>query len=274
VVPCRYEPRNSTGAPPGSSGLSCSSCANLGYSNAMQIAGKVAEEIAEAEICLRERFKGCAGGANLASTFVIKPPLHAGEAEYFVRGLESGIFSIDDEGYVQSTVLPPSSRESTRNKTLSLFWHRTGRRYLFREGVCQISTMAALKLKYGFPLDQIKMEPTFPDRPELSWAVDILLKGPQGTNVAFCEVKRDDRELERLISGFRYCCGAGSHSKNECKFSKNHPKFALCVALKPEYFMAVSPGQEVCFQLSYSGHFIAIAEVPLSSLVSKLQSST
>jgi len=133
--------------------------------------------------------------------------------------------------------------------------------------------MAALKLKYGFALDQIQMEPTFPDRPELSWAVDIVLKSPQGTVTAFCEVKRDDRELDRLISGFRYCCEAGSHFKNECKFSKNHPKYGSCVAIKPAYFLAVSPGREVCFQLSYSGHFIAVAEVPLSSLVSKLQSS-
>jgi hypothetical protein len=146
----------------------------------MQIAGRAGEEwIKEAETCLRERFERCTGGANPASTFAIKPPLHAYEAEYFIRGLENGLFSIDDEGYVQSTVLPPSSREPNRNKTLSLFWHRTGRRYLFREGVCQISTMAALKLKYGFPLDQIKMEPAFPGWPKLSWAVDILLMSPQ-----------------------------------------------------------------------------------------------
>jgi hypothetical protein len=238
------------------------------------IARKAGEEwIEEAETCLRERFIRCAGGANLASTLVIEPTLHAGEAEYFVRGLENGIFSIDDDGYVQSTVLPPSSRKSKRNKTLCLFWHRTGRRYLFREGVCQISTMAALKLKYGFPLDQIQMEPTFPGRPELSWAVDILLKSPQGTETAFCEVKRSDGEWNRLIRDFKYCCEAGSHLKNECKFSRNHPKYALCVAIKPDYFMAVSPGREVCFQLSYSGDFIAIAEVPLSSVVSKLQSS-
>lgn len=88
----------------------------------MQIAGKEGEEwIADAEICLRERFIRRAGGTNLTPTLVIKPPLNAGEAEYFVRGLENGIFSIDDEGYVQSTVLPPSSRKSTGNKTLCLF---------------------------------------------------------------------------------------------------------------------------------------------------------
>jgi hypothetical protein len=193
----------------------------------MQIAGKAGKEwIEEARSCLRERFIRCAGGANPASTFVIKPNLHASEAEYFVRGVENGIFSIDDEGYVQSSVLP-LSRKSTRNKTLSLFWHRTGRRYLFREGVCQISTMAALTLKYGCPLDQIHMEPTFPGWPEHSWAVDILLKSRQGTDVAFCEVKRDDHELNELIWGFRHCCKAGSHAKNECRFRKNPPKIRV-----------------------------------------------
>lgn len=196
-----------------------------------------------------------------------------GEAEYFVRGLETGIFRIDEEGYVQSPVLPTSCK-STRKKALCLFWHRTGRRFLFREGICQVSTMAALTLKYGFPPEQIKMEPTLPDQPELSFAVDILLKSPQGTQVAFCEVKRDDRELDKLISDFRYCCASGSHPKNECKFRRNHPKYALCVEFKPEYFMAVSPGREFCcFQLSYSGHSIALTDVPVSSVVSKLQSS-
>lgn len=102
--------------------------------------------------------------------------------------------------------------------------------------------MAALKLKYGFPLDQIKMEPTFQDWPELSWAVDILLKSSQGTDAAFCEVKGNDLEWNRLIRDFK--CEAGSHAKNECKFRRNHPKYALCVAVKPCYFMAVSPGQE------------------------------
>jgi hypothetical protein len=240
----------------------------------MQSAEKIEEEwIAEAEARLQESYDliRCADGPNLAPTFVIKPALDAREAEYFVRGLPNGIFSIDDEGYVQSILLPLSSRKSTRKKILSLFWRRAGKRYLFREGVCQVATVAALTLKYGCPLDQIQMEPAFPSRPELSWAVDILLKSPQGADVSFCEVKRDNRELNQLISGFRYCCEKGPHLRNECKFSKNHPKYALCAAIKPDYFLAVSPGREVCFQLSYCGDSVAIAEVPLYLLVSKLQ---
>ncbi len=84
------------------------------------------------------------------------------------------------------------------------------------------------------------------------------------------EVKRDDRELKQLIAGLQYCCEAGSHKKDECKFRKNHTKYELCVAIKPDYFIAVSPGREICFHLSHCGNFVAIAEVPISSLVSKL----
>jgi len=144
----------------------------------MQSAGRTGEEwIAEAQARLQERYGclRCAGGPRLVPTIVIHPTLDPQEAEYFVRGLDNEIFSIDDEGYVQSTVLPPS-RKSTRKKILSLFWRHGEQFRLFREGVCQISTVAALTLKYGCPLDQIQMEPTFPSRPDLPGAVDILLK--------------------------------------------------------------------------------------------------
>jgi hypothetical protein len=239
----------------------------------MQITEKTGEEwIAEATAALRERFILWAVRANLPPTFAIKPTLNAHEAEYFVRGLEKGIFSIDDDGYVQSTVLPLSGK-STRNKILCLFWKREGRPSLFREGVCQISTISALTLKHGCPMNQIEMEPTFTGRSKHPWAVDILLKSPQGIDVAFCEVKRDDSEWSKLVSDFEHCCKGGSYIISECKLNKNHPKYALCMDIKPEYFMAVSPGNEVCFQLAYSGHLIETAKVPLSALVSKLQPS-
>ena len=168
------------------------------------------EWVAAAEARLKQQFDliHVVPGPNPAPILAIKPPLDPLEAEYFLKGLDMGIFSIDDEGYVQSTMLPWPSPKSKRQKILQLFW-RPAKPYLFREGVCQISTAAAFALKFGCPLDQIKMEPTFPGRP---WSVDILLKSPQGLNVAFCEVKRDDRELSKLISGFRYCCEAGQRT--------------------------------------------------------------
>src|ERR1700722_20438051 len=113
----------------------------------MQSGERAGEEwIEEAQACLGERYDRLrrGRGSNLSPTFVIKPHLDASEAEHFVRGMQNGIFSVDDEGYVQSDVLPLPSRKGTRNKILCLFWWRAGRPYLFREGICQVSTVAAL----------------------------------------------------------------------------------------------------------------------------------
>lgn len=225
--------------------------------------GKKAEEwIAEAEAYLQDRYDFIrrASGHSLAPTFAIDPPLESGEAEHFVRGLEERIFSIDDEGYVQSRVLPLPASNGTQNRILALFWHRAGRRFLFREGVCQLATVAALTLKYGWGLDRIEMEPTFPGLPRLAWAVDIVLRNADRSIIACCEVKRDDRELDQLVAGFRHCCGAGPHRRDECLFGKNHPKYDLCAVLKPAYFMATSPGREICFRLSHAGGAVTIAK--------------
>lgn len=186
-------------------------------------------------------------------TFAVEPSLDPSEAEYFVRGIEEGIFSIDNEGYVQSSVLPPPSHRRTQKRILQLFWRRFGRRYLFREGVCQVATVAELTLKYGWPLKQIKMEPTFPELPRLAFAVDIALMTDGGRVVALCEVKRNDREMDQLLNSFRHCCAAGPHRRNECRFRKNHPKYQFCSAFEPSYFLAASPGRTVCWKLSYRG---------------------
>ncbi len=178
----------------------------------MQGSRKKAEEwIAGAEAYLQDRYDRIRrdGGNTLAPRFAINPPLDGQESEYFLRGMEEGIFSIDDQGYAQSVTLPPPSGKGTQKKILQLFWNSAGGRYLFREGVCQLATVSALTLKYHWRLDQIEMEPTFPDFPHLAWAVDIVLRSAEGTIAACCEVKRNDRELDQLVAGFRHCCTWG-----------------------------------------------------------------
>jgi hypothetical protein len=188
--------------------------------------------ISEAKHQLQQRYDliRCAGGPIPSLALGIKPPLNAREAEYFVRGLEAGLFSIDDESYVQSSMLPASSRTDSRNRILQLFWRRAGQRYLFREGICQLSTVATLRLNYNWPEDKIKMEPTFPEQAHLPWAVDILMLNAQGTVAALCEVKRDKRELDQLVRGFQHCCREGPHTKQGKRPSKpSIPRMDLVV---------------------------------------------
>jgi hypothetical protein len=229
----------------------------------MQSSGKRAEEwIAEAEARLQDKYDRIrsASGLTLAPTFAFEPSLDATEAEYFVRGLDEGLFTIDDEGYAQSPVLPPPSRKGAQKRILSLFWRRAGQRYLFREGVCQLATVSALTLKYGWCLDQIQMEPTLPDLPHLAWAVDIVLRSADGTVAACCEVKRNDREFDELVTGFRHCCSVGPHRRDACQFAKNHPKYELCATVAPAYFMVASPGREISFRLSHVESVLGITE--------------
>jgi hypothetical protein len=229
----------------------------------MQVAQQSAEQfIEQATALLHDRYQRLlrAGANELTPGLAIKPGLDAKEAEYFLLGIERGIFSIDDESYVQSTVLPPPSKKGTQKRILQLFWRRQGRRYVFREGVCQLATVAELVLGHQWPIERIQMEPRSPEFPNLAWAVDIILRGAGGTIVAGCEVKRNDRELDRLLKGFDYCCTRGSHSKAECEFKINHAKFEFCATKRPGWFMAVSPGKQVLLRLSYDNGGVTIGE--------------
>jgi len=183
----------------------------------------------------------------------IVPPINENEAQFFLRGLEQGIFSIDEEGYVQTQLLPLPSGQNRKQKSIQLFW--TGRhcRFLFREGVCQLSTVASLILKYGWSADQIAMEPGRRDFGKLGYGVDVVIRNAQRQIVVCGDVKRDARELQLLIHGFRYCCGVGPHYKDACRFKRDHAKYEFCSVAKPSYFFATAPGQEICFMLSHNG---------------------
>jgi hypothetical protein len=183
---------------------------------------------------------------------VIKPPLDEGEAQYFVRGLKENLFFIEDEGYVQSTLLPRRSGKNTKQKMLQLFWARKGRGWLFREGVCQLATASSLILKYGWSDTDITMEPCKEGFRDFAYGVDILI-GDKARDITICgEVKRNQSEFQRLIEGFRYCCHRGpQHTKDQCNFAKNHRKYEFCSKVKPQpvYFFATAPGEEICFKL-------------------------
>lgn len=184
---------------------------------------------------------------------VIAPDLDEDEARCFISGLENGLFTVDDEGYVQSALLPPPSRKNTKQKMLQLFWRKKNGRGLFREGVCQLATVSSLILEQGWNSDQVMMEPGISEFGGLAYGVDILIRVPESNTVICGEVKKDRAEFQKLVDGFRYCCQRGPHTKAECAFAQNHPKYEFCSAIKPACFFATAPGKKICFSLTYDG---------------------
>ena len=183
------------------------------------------------------------------TNIIFKPDFDMHEAKYFISGMENGLFSIDDEGYAQSHFLPMQPK-GKKQRAIQLFWTgEGGSRRLFREGVCQLSTASSLVLEYGWATEQVKMESA--EFPDLPYAIDILIKSMEGKILACCEVKKDDREFQKLIKGFEDCCKRGPHSKEDCEYGENHAKYAFCLSAKPALFWFVAPGQEKIYKLSY-----------------------
>jgi hypothetical protein len=181
----------------------------------------------------------------------IVPPLAAYEAKYFLSGVDAGLFDSDAEGYVQSPLLPPPSEGNTKQKMCQIFWHHPLPPRLFREGICQLSTAAALILDRGWLERQIEMEPTIQDDGPMAYGVDILVKSIAGELLACVEVKRSPPELAKLKSDFYQCCKRGKHPEDNCGFPQNHAKYEFCAFYKPKYFWAVAPGEDTCFKMRY-----------------------
>lgn len=221
--------------------------------------------IFELEKYLEERYAILPANSSIDNTkpnLRINPTLERDEAKCFILGLEAKLFSIDDEGYAQSPLLPKSSSSESQQKGFQLFWHHSnGTRFLFREGISQLAAASLLILRYGWEISQVQIEARREDFGALARGVDLVVKSSTGKVVICGEVKKDDQEFEKLIEGFHYCCQQGQHDKNDCKFKPNHPKYELCAFVKPLYFWAVAPGKEICYKLSYRDEQILPEEV-------------
>lgn len=191
----------------------------------------------------------------------INPSLGIEESKYFLLGLEAGLFQPDELGYVQSELLPPPSKGTTKQKVCQIFWHDPPPPRFFRECVCQLSTASSLIMKRGWLTSHILMEPDFEDDRDMSYGIDILVKSPKGQILACVEVKRSVAELQKLITDLRACCQRGAHAKDDCGFPQNHPKYEFCAFYKPAYFWAVAPDADVCFRMKYDDGSIELEQL-------------
>ena len=190
----------------------------------------------------------------------IHPPLAGSEAEFFMRGWEEGLFSIDEECYVHTEMLRRPIRKGKKNKTFQLFWKgRDGHRFLFREGICQLSTVTSLVRKYGWAADRITLEPEGPEFRDLKNGVDILIADGKGGYLVCCEVKQSDSELKQLLKELRLCSSIGEHQGDECRH-ENHRKFAFISKYKPNYFFVTAPGTELCFTVTAQNDHVVLGK--------------
>ena len=218
----------------------------------------------ELERYLRDRFAELCGTIGQPVPFSglrINPPLRIEESKYFLLGLETGLFQLDDEGCVQSELLPAGSKENTR-RMCRLFRHDPPLPRLLREGVCQLSTASLLILKRGWLKNHILIRSRTEDDCSPEDEADILVKRTTGELLICVEVKRSVAELQKLITDLWTCCNRGAHAQTDCGYPQNHPKYEFCARYKPIYFWGVAPDADACLRMKYEGDSIEMEQLP------------
>lgn len=210
--------------------------------------------VRELEGYLQDRLAGLCKtiGHRLPSSGLrITPPLATEEAKYFLLGVESGLFQLDDEGYVASDLFPAPNPADSERRMCQIFWCNSLPPRLFRESICQLSMASALILERGWLRSHVLIEPSIDEQSSVASGVDILVKSSDGRTLIGVEVKRNAAELQKLALDLQACSRRGPHPRDDCGFPQNHPKYEFCVSSQPNYFWAVAPDAEVCFRIKY-----------------------
>ena len=207
----------------------------------------------EAEQLLNDRFGTfCRSLPQLTGSGALRiaPSLSPTEAEFFVRGVEEGLFEVDGEGRVRSAVLSLVITDE-ESPPFQLFTHEPAPPRLRREAILQLSTAATLILDRGWLPRQIELKPPAPGY-NLARDVDILVNLSRGDLVAGVVMKRTAHELDKLNRDLRQCGKRGRHPLDNCGFPQNHATYEFCVNERPLYLWAVAPDGQICLRLEYA----------------------
>ena len=193
----------------------------------------------------------------------IAPSLGTSEAKFFVWGLQEGLFEIDTDGRVRSSVLSLVVSDEP-GQVFQLFQHEPPPPRLRREAISQLSTAAALIIDRGWLPRQIELKP--PARGHgLTNDVDILVNSIEGDLLAGVVMKRSSHDLDKLNRDLGQCGRRGSHPLDNCGFPQNHGTYEFCASQKPSYLWAVAPDGETCLRMQY-GENGTIEVEPFESL--------
>ena len=216
---------------------------------------------------LEARFAGlceAAGQRTPLSGLRISPPLGDEEARYFLLGLEEGLFELDEEGHVQSELLPAPDEVGAKQKSYRIFSQEPPAPRLLRENVCQLAAASLLILQRGWLKRHVALEPSRQEHRSTAYGVDLLVRSAAGQIFIWAEVKRSAVELEKLIADLRACSRRGPHAHEDCGFPQNHPRYQFCLSHQPTYLWAVAPDAELCFEVKCEQSSIELEQ--LSSL--------
>lgn len=202
-----------------------------------------------------------AGQRAPLSGLKIIPPLAVWEAQYFLLGLEEDLFVFDEQGEIQSGLIPPPGDENTRQKSCPIFSADRPPR-LLRENICQLATASFLVLERGWLKRHIALEPSRPEHRSTVHGIDLLVKATGDAIDIWVEVKRNTAELEKLITDLRACSRRGPHAHQDCGFPQNHPRYEFCLFSRPAYLWAVAPDANLCFEVKCDSGAIQLAQLP------------
>ena len=191
----------------------------------------------------------------------ISPPLGAEEANYFILGLEEGLFELDEEGCVQSELLISPAGAAAEPQSYRIFSSEPPVPRLLRENVCQLATVSLLILKRGWLKRHVALEPSSKEHRSTGHGADLLVRSASGRILIWVEVKRSAVELQKLIADLRACSRRGAHALEDCGFPQNHPRYEFCLSSKPTYLWAVAPDAEICFEVKYEQSSIELEQL-------------
>jgi hypothetical protein len=199
----------------------------------------------------------------------ISPPLAVWEAQYFLLGLEEKLFTLDQEGRVQSDLLVRSEKGDALG--YPIFSPERPPR-LLRENVCQLAVISFLIFERGWLRNHVVLQPSRPEHRSTAHGVDLLVRSNGDRTDIWVEAKRTTVELQKLVTDLRACSRRGPHALEDCGFPQNHPRYEFCLFSAPAYLWAVAPDAEGCFKLNYQQSAIEleqVASLPPRSLIER-----
>src|SRR2546423_8453406 len=202
-------------------------------------------------------------GRSAATTSLrISPPLAEWEARHFQFGLDDHLFDVNEQGEVESDLLPTADQEEAEPRRYRIFSAEPPR--LLRENLCQLATAARLIFERGWLRRNVALEPSRAEHRANGDTFDLLVRSPAGEIFIWVEVRRGAVELDKLVADLRACSRRGPHAHADCGFPQNHPRHEVCAAHRPLYLWAVAPDGEISFAIKCNESALELE--PLSSL--------